>query len=63
MRKDLRVLVKKLTAQGFEVQATKNNHHVVRKDGRRVAHFGSTPSDPRAMANLLASLKRAGFKP
>lgn len=63
MHKDLRALKKKLIEQGFEVTPTKNGHHVVRKDGQRVAHFGSTPSDHRAMANLLAFLRRAGFKP
>ncbi|MFI8085899.1 hypothetical protein ACIF6L_34555 [Kitasatospora sp. NPDC086009] len=63
MHKDLRALVKKLTVQGFEVEATKNGHLTVRQDGRRVATLPGSPSDHRSMANCLAVLKRAGFKP
>ncbi|MFJ2780200.1 hypothetical protein [Kitasatospora sp. NPDC087315] len=63
MNKDLRDLVKKLTKQGFEVGQTKSGHYAVRKNGARVATLPGSPSDHRAMANVLAVLKRAGFKP
>lgn len=61
--KETRQLIKKLQAQGFDVEQTKGNHYVVRKDGRRVATLAGTPSDSRSHKNAVAALKRAGFQP
>lgn len=61
MDKELRDLVKALRAQGFEVEVTKKNHYLVRKDGRRVATIAGTASDHRSMKNVRSHLRRAGF--
>jgi predicted RNA binding protein YcfA (HicA-like mRNA interferase family) len=59
--KDTRKLIKKLEAQGFEVRTTKNGHHQVYKDGRRVTTLAGTSSDWRGRKNAMAQLKRHGF--
>ncbi|SEM83322.1 type II toxin-antitoxin system HicA family toxin [Streptacidiphilus jiangxiensis] len=61
MTKDVRDLVKALRKQGFEVTPSRNNHLIVRRDGRRIATLASTPSDHRGQLNILAVLRRAGF--
>jgi predicted RNA binding protein YcfA (HicA-like mRNA interferase family) len=61
MGSDLKKLIKALEAQGFTVEPTKSSHYTVRKDGRRVATLGGTPSDRRSWQNALAQLRRAGF--
>lgn len=63
VNKDMRQLVKKLEKQGFEVAMSKNGHYVVRRNGARVATMPGTPSDWRSMANTIAVLKRAGYRP
>jgi len=62
MHKDLRKVIKALEDQGFDVRKNARNHYEVRKNGRKVATFASTPSDWRGWLNSIADAKRAGFK-
>ncbi|MFE0774810.1 hypothetical protein [Streptomyces sp. NPDC058861] len=61
--KDVRQLIKKLEAQGFEVSRTKSGHWLVKKGNVRVTTLPGTPSDPRSMKNCIAALKRHGYTP
>ena len=61
--KDVRQLIKKLEAQGFDVTPTKSNHWLVKKNGTRVTTLPGTPSDPRSLKNCIAALKRHGYTP
>ncbi|MFE4512572.1 type II toxin-antitoxin system HicA family toxin [Kitasatospora sp. NPDC056783] len=61
MNKEVRDLERALVKQGFDVERSAKNHLIVRKDGRRLATIASTPSDPRALKNAVAPLRRAGF--
>ncbi len=59
---DLRDIVREARRQGWKVLPTKGGHLEFRSpQGQRI--FGpSTPSDWRAVRNLLAHLKRGGFE-
>ena len=61
MNKEVKVIIRALEAQGFEVWIPKNQHPTVYRDGRRISTLPSTPSDRRSLLNSLAPLKRAGF--
>lgn len=61
MDKELRKIIKALREQGFEVEMNKKSHYEVRKAGRKVAVFASTPGDWRSYKNSLAAARRAGF--
>lgn len=61
MKKEIKVLIKDLTRQGFEVRLTRRGHHMVSKDGGAITTFPGTPSDWRSLRNSLAALRRAGF--
>ncbi|MET9833798.1 hypothetical protein ABZ508_10550 [Streptomyces lavendulocolor] len=61
--KDVRQLIKKLEAQGFEVTRTKGGHWLVKKGSVRVTTLPGTPSDPRSLKNCIAALKRHGYTP
>lgn len=62
MHKDFRKIEKALKKEGFRVDPTKGGHFAVIKEGARVATMAGSPSDPRAIKNLLADIKRAtGF--
>lgn len=61
MHKDLRKVVKALQAQGFEVEVTRKQHIIVRRNGRLVTTFSGTASDWRALRNGIAVAKRSGF--
>lgn len=62
--KEMKALIKKVQAQGFRVKELKSGWIIFPRDKSLpgiTAH--KTPSDHRAMLNLLAHLKRAGFDP
>ncbi|MEV5043418.1 type II toxin-antitoxin system HicA family toxin [Streptomyces griseoincarnatus] len=61
--KDVRQLIKKLRAQGFEATPTKGGHWLVKKGNVRVTTLPGTPSDPRSLKNCIAALKRHGYTP
>ncbi|CAL9676907.1 MULTISPECIES: hypothetical protein [Streptomyces] len=61
MAKEERDLAKRAEEQGFEVRRTSKGHYMVTKDGERITTISGTSSDPRALKNAKAQLKRAGF--
>lgn len=64
MNKDIRTLIRSLTAQGFTVEQSRGNHYIVRNaDGHRIATLAGSASDTRSMKNSLADLKRGGYDP
>jgi hypothetical protein len=61
---EMLALVRRLRKAGVSVEQARNNHWIVRDaSGRRVAVMAHTPGGGRAMANTLASLRRAGLLP
>lgn len=61
-RKEIRKLIAEVEAQGFTVKVTSNGHFFITKDGKPITTIGGTPSDHRSWRNVIAALKRAGFK-
>jgi 5-enolpyruvylshikimate-3-phosphate synthase len=62
--KEMKSLIKALQRQGFRVKELKSGWIIYPQDRSLpgvTAH--KTPSDHRAMLNLLAHLKRVGFDP
>lgn len=62
MKKDTMKVLAEAERQGFAVRRTRKGHFLVSKDGRPVVTAAGTPSDHRALANLLAALRRAGLQ-
>lgn len=64
MARDLDDVLAELERQGFHARRTRRGHWLVRnKDGQRViTTLSGSASDPRALRNGLAQLKRAGFR-
>jgi hypothetical protein len=62
VNKDRHKLFQKLEAQGWTIEALKNNHYrVFPPDKTKPAVvIESTPSDRRAWANTIARLRRSG---
>ncbi|MFD3422069.1 hypothetical protein [Streptomyces decoyicus] len=63
MASEVDQLIKKLRAQGFEVDGKNRRHHKVTKDGEPVTWLPKNPSDHRSLPNCMPYLKAAGFKP
>ncbi|WP_330173013.1 hypothetical protein OG875_05040 [Streptomyces sp. NBC_01498] len=61
MNKEVRDLIKRVEAQGFEVARTTKGHYMVRKGGERVTLISGTPSNHHSLKNAKAQLKRAGY--
>jgi predicted RNA binding protein YcfA (HicA-like mRNA interferase family) len=62
-KKELKDIVKTAEMQGWRVENTKKGHLTFfAPDGINMLTTGGTPSEHRAIANLLASLRRYGFK-
>jgi predicted RNA binding protein YcfA (HicA-like mRNA interferase family) len=63
VKKELKEIVKSAEKQGWRVKKTKKGHLMFyAPDGINKLTTGSTPSEHRAINNLLASLRRYGFK-
>ncbi|MFJ3601874.1 hypothetical protein ACIPVA_03665 [Streptomyces anulatus] len=60
-KKEVRDLIKKAEAQGFEVTRTTKGHYRFRKGGKLITTISGTPSDRRGLMNSKVALKRAGF--
>jgi len=60
---DLRDIVKAAEEQGFGVERTFKGHwkFVAPDRSKGVAFFSGTPSDQRAIHNLIGKLRRAGL--
>lgn len=61
--KDLRKLLKKAEAQGFTVKEKKKGVLVLGPDGTFTQTIHFTNSDHRALANIVAQLRKGGFDP
>jgi GH35 family endo-1,4-beta-xylanase len=57
--KEVRKLVKRLKAKGVKVKNTKKSHICVMTPGGMV-YCSSTPSDNKAVRNMVAMLRRKG---
>jgi len=62
LKKDMKQLVKKARAQGWEVTPTRNGHIRFRSPDGHLIFGASTPSEYRGMKNKIADLRRAGLK-
>jgi hypothetical protein len=61
MSRDIAQLIKRLRAlPGWEVELKRGGHYAARGPRRALCHFSSTPSDPRAVSNIKAQLRRLG---
>lgn len=61
--KEIKRLVRDLELQGWRVELRKSGHYVAyAPDGEHMVTFASTPSDHRALRNILALLRRYGYK-
>jgi hypothetical protein len=62
-KKELKEIVKAAGEQGWRVKTTKRQHLLfLAPDGINKVTAGGTPSDHRALDNLLSDLRRYGFK-
>jgi predicted RNA binding protein YcfA (HicA-like mRNA interferase family) len=62
-KKELKEIVKAAEKQGWRVKQTKKGHLMfLAPDGVNKLTTGGTPSEHRAIDNLLASLRRYGFE-
>ena len=63
VKKELKEIVKAAEKQGRRVKTMKNGHPMFfAPDGINKVTAGGTPSDHRALNNLIAMLRRYGFK-
>lgn len=62
MNKEAKKLLALAVRQGFIIEVRRNNHLKVTSPSGRFFFASSTPSDRRAVLNLRADLRRAGFK-
>lgn len=62
MDKDLRKILKEAEQQGFEIRHTSDGHPMVYRNGQFVSKVATTPSDRRGQQNLIAALRRYGFR-
>lgn len=59
--KEVTQIMRQLKAKGFQVKITKKSHVCV-KTPQGPVYCASTPSDKRAIKNIVAMLKRKGVK-
>lgn len=60
--KELKVLFSKAQKQGWTVEFTKKCHYKMTAPDGGIVFCPSTPSEYRGMKNLLAEMKRHGYK-
>lgn len=60
--KELRILFAKATKQGWQIEFTKKCHFKMLAPDGSVMFAPSTPSDFRSMRNVIAEMKRHGYK-
>lgn len=60
----LKEITKSLKRQGYRVEKGRRSTHtkVYDKDGKLITTFAGTPSDHRAIRNIIGYLKRAGVQ-
>ncbi|MBA3300846.1 MAG: type II toxin-antitoxin system HicA family toxin [Thermoleophilaceae bacterium] len=63
MKKEFKEIIKAAKEQGWRVEPTKKGHvKFFAPDDENIVTAGGTPSDHRAIANLISRLRRYGFK-
>lgn len=60
---DVDKLIRQLRAYGWHVDTTSRGHWKLTSPAGQVVIASGTPSDHRALKNLMAQLKRAGYAP
>jgi hypothetical protein len=59
----MKKLVREAERQGWRVEPTKSGHwRFYAPDGEHIVHASGTPSDHRSLDNLVAQMRRYGFK-
>ena len=61
---ELAAVINEARKQGYRVEQTRNGHWEFKSPDRtrRPVYAAGTPSDWRAIRNLIAELRRAGFR-
>lgn len=62
MSSDLRILVRRLRRQGWTAEITKGGHRRFTSPEGEVVFGPFSPSDHRAIRNMVARLRRAGAR-
>lgn len=62
MDKDTRKILQAAERQGFEIRTSGKGYPLIYRDGEFVTKAAQTTSDQRSQKNLIAALRRAGFK-
>lgn len=62
MDKDLKKILRAAEKQGFEIRHTSDGHPMVYRDGKFITKSSKTPGDRRGQLNLIATLRRHGFR-
>lgn len=61
-KKDLKKILAEAERQGWRVQLLKSGHYrLYAPDGKSIVHAASTPSDHRAVDNMIAQMRAYGF--
>ncbi|MEX0755714.1 MAG: hypothetical protein WD556_11455 [Actinomycetota bacterium] len=64
VKKDLKEVFREAERQGWKVTQTPGGHwKLVPPDpSKDIVHTGKTPSDHKALANVIAQMRRSGFR-
>lgn len=62
-KKDFKEVRREAERQGWRVELTPGGHwRLYAPDGKNIVHAAQTPSDHRNLANVIAQMRRYGFK-
>jgi hypothetical protein len=61
MNKDLKVLFRRCETLGCTVRRRRNNHYTITLPWGRKVFVGGTPSDHRAIRNMIRDLRKMGL--
>jgi hypothetical protein len=63
VKKDLKRILAEAERQGWRVELQRGGHYkLYPPNGKGMVSTGSTPSAPSALPNLIARMRRRGFK-
>jgi len=60
--KDTHKVLRAAEKQGFEIRTSAKGYPMIYRDGVFITKTAQTPGDQRGLKNLIATLRRAGFK-
>ncbi len=63
LKKKLRKIIREAEKQGWKSGLTRGGHIRLRSPSGGIVHASATPSDPRAIKNILSDMKREGYQP